>query len=172
MEVSHNGHANTYSFKCNGKRIILSPLEPKSGKSKRKEETKGKQVGRPLHILNKKDFEFESQETQVVYVVVAKEAEQKSLEQETPPEVFPILSKFEDVISEPSSELPSIRDIQHAIDLVPGSSLPNLPHYRMNPKEHDELKRQVDELREKGFIQEIMSPCACPALLTPKKDGT
>ncbi|XP_057969585.1 uncharacterized protein LOC131158744 [Malania oleifera] len=152
MDVSHNGHANTYSFKCNGKRIILSPLEPKSGKSKKKEETKGKQVGQLLHILNKKDFEFKSQETQVVYVVVAKEAEQKSLEQETPPEVFPILSEFEDVISEPPSELPPMRDIQHVIDLVPSSSLPNLPHYRMNPKEHDELKRKVDELREKGFI--------------------
>ncbi|XP_057958649.1 uncharacterized protein LOC131151421 [Malania oleifera] len=138
MDVSHNGRANTYFFKCNGKRIILSPFEPKSGKSKKKEETKGKQVGQPLHILNKKDFEFKSQETQVVYVVVAKEAEQKSLEQETPPEVFPILSEFEDVIFEPPSELPPMRDIQHAIDLVPSSSLPNLPHYRMNLKEHDE----------------------------------
>jgi len=63
-------------------------------------------------------------------------------------------------------------NIQHAINFILRSTLSNLPHYRINPAEHAELKRYVDKLLSKGFIKESLTLLAVPALLTPKKDDS
>ena len=54
---------------------------------------------------------------------------------------------------------------------MPGASLPNRPAYRTNPQETKEIKSQVQELLEKGWVQKSLNPCAVPVLLVPKKDG-
>ena len=74
--------------------------------------------------------------------------------------------------TESPDALPPDRSIQHFIDFVPGSTLPNLPHYRLNPTQSAELQRQVEDLLHRGLIRESHSPCVVPALLAPKKDGT
>ncbi|GJY64922.1 transposon ty3-I gag-pol polyprotein [Tanacetum coccineum] len=42
--------------------------------------------------------------------------------------------------------------------------------YRSNPREMDEIRKQVDALLQKGLIRESLSPCAVPTLLVAKKE--
>lgn len=86
--------------------------------------------------------------------------------------IQPLLNEFRDVFPEDiPPTLPLIREIQHYIDFLPVSTIPNKSAYRMNPKEFEELHRQVSELLDKGLIRESMSLCAVPALLVPKQRG-
>jgi hypothetical protein len=43
--------------------------------------------------------------------------------------------------------------------------------YRLTPQENGEVKRQVQDLLDKGLVRERLSPCAVPTMLSPKKDG-
>jgi hypothetical protein len=159
----HDGRKNTYSFIIGKVKITLLPSLGNSPKP-----TKG--AGHSQSLLTQREFITEMLASKVVYVLVSKD---NCKGEEVPVEAKGLMEEFADVfLVELPDELPPLRDIQHQIDLVPGSNLPNRPHYRMSPKEHEELRRQVEGLLAKGHIRESLSPCAVPALLTPKKDGT
>ena len=83
-----------------------------------------------------------------------------------------MLSDFSDIMVDYlPNELPPRRDISHQIGFIPGASLPNKEAYRLKPQENEEVRRQVQVLLDKGLVQKNLSPCAVPAVLTPKKDG-
>ncbi|RDX96627.1 hypothetical protein CR513_20685, partial [Mucuna pruriens] len=81
--------------------------------------------------------------------------------------------EFTDVFpNEVSHGLPPLRGIEHQIDLILGCPIPNRPTYRTNLEETKKIQKQVNELLEKGFVRESLSPCPVPVILVPKKDGT
>ncbi|RDX64026.1 hypothetical protein CR513_57469, partial [Mucuna pruriens] len=84
-----------------------------------------------------------------------------------------LLQEFTDVFpDEIPYGLPPLRGIEHQIDLILSCTIPNRPAYRTNPKETKQIQKQVNELLQKGFVKESLSPCSIPVILVPKKDAT
>ncbi|GJU50114.1 hypothetical protein Tco_1219669 [Tanacetum coccineum] len=155
--TTHNERDNTYSILFDSVKITLIPNKPK--------ELVNKPTGTLLILSH---FQDESKMGDDVFVLIGKEVDKDSKISEA---MIPLLEEFFDVFSDDlPNGLPPLCDIQHHIDLEPGSQLPNTPHYRMIPKEHEELHTHVEELVSKGRVCESMSPCVESALLTPKKD--
>jgi RNase H-like domain found in reverse transcriptase/Reverse transcriptase (RNA-dependent DNA polymerase)/Integrase zinc binding domain/Chromo (CHRromatin Organisation MOdifier) domain/Retroviral aspartyl protease len=69
------------------------------------------------------------------------------------------------------AKLPPSRSIDHRIEVLPDSIPPSRPTYRLSRPEMDELKRQIDELLKKEFIQPSKSPYGAPVLFIKKKDS-
>ena len=65
--------------------------------------------------------------------------------------------------------MPPDRDVEFVIELQPGTAPISRRPYRMTPSELAELKIQLQELLDKGFIRPSTSPWGCPALFVKKK---
>ncbi|GJX61172.1 transposon ty3-I gag-pol polyprotein [Tanacetum coccineum] len=157
--VVHDGYLNTYSFNFNNRRIVLTPITP------------SKTFPTPTPTLNtilqSEHHEFQSLKE---FILLGLDEEEIKTEPTLSPLIQTLLKSYSHVFpTEIPPGLPPKRSIQHKIDLMPGSVLPNKPAYRTNPQETIEIRKQVDTLIENGLIRESLSPCAVPTLLVPKK---
>ena len=66
--------------------------------------------------------------------------------------------------------MPLDRDIDLSIDLELGAYLISFPPYRIDPTKLRELKAQIQELLDKGFIFPSASPWGAPVLFVKKKN--
>jgi hypothetical protein len=85
---------------------------------------------------------------------------------------IPVVCEFPDVFPEDLLGLPPERDVEFVIELKPGTAPISRRSYRMPPNELAELKIQLQDLLEKGFIRPSSSPWGCPAIFVKKKDQT
>ncbi|WVZ98502.1 LOW QUALITY PROTEIN: hypothetical protein U9M48_043936 [Paspalum notatum var. saurae] len=80
---------------------------------------------------------------------------------------IPVVCEFPDVFPEELPGLPPDREVEFSIELVPGTAPVSRRPYRMAPDELKELKIQLQEQLDKGFIRPNSSPWA---LFVEKKD--
>ena len=83
-----------------------------------------------------------------------------------------IVCEYVDVFPDELPGLPPQRVVDFGIELHSGTSPISMTPHRMAPVELQELRVQLHELLDKGFIRPSTSPWGAPVLFTKKKDKT
>jgi hypothetical protein len=84
-------------------------------------------------------------------------------------DLYEVVNENVEMFQEPRG-LPPKRGIQHEILLQQGGPLPNIDMCRMSDMENVEIRKQAQELLDKGVIKPSTSPCRSPIGLVPEKD--
>ena len=84
-----------------------------------------------------------------------------------------LIKEYSDVFPKELPEgLPPKREgLEHEIKLKDHTKTPYRRPYKSGPAELEALKKILDDMLKKGFIQRSQSRYGAPVLLTPKKDG-
>ena len=83
-----------------------------------------------------------------------------------------VMHEFLDVFPEDLPSLPPDRELEFEIKLLPSLASVSIPSYMMAPTELKELKTQLQNLVDKGFIRPSVSLWGAPVLFVKKKYGT
>jgi hypothetical protein len=81
-----------------------------------------------------------------------------------------VVHEFLDVFPDELLGMPPKSAIEFKIELQPGTTPIAKAPYKMSLVELADLKIQLQDLLDKGFIHPSSSPWGCPALFIPKKD--
>jgi hypothetical protein len=83
----------------------------------------------------------------------------------------PVIKEYPDVFLEELLGMPPDRDIEFIIDLLPGTGPIAKRPYKMDIEELKEMKKQLKEQLDKGFIQQSSSSWGASILFVEKKDS-
>ena len=83
-----------------------------------------------------------------------------------------VVKYFLDVFPEELPGIAPVREVDLSIEILPGTTPTSRAPHRMDPTELKELKMQLQELLDKGFIRHSVSPWGEPVLFVKKKDDT
>jgi hypothetical protein len=82
-----------------------------------------------------------------------------------------IVYEYPDIFSEELPGMPPDHEIEFVTELVPGTAPIFKRQYRMAANQLAELKEQLQELLDKGYIRPSASPWGAPIIFVLKKDG-
>ncbi|XP_019172452.1 PREDICTED: uncharacterized protein LOC109167837 [Ipomoea nil] len=77
---------------------------------------------------------------------------------------IPVVGEFLDVFPEEIPGMPPAREVEFSVDLMPGTAPISKAPYRLAPPKMQELKAQLQELLDKGYIRPSASPWGAPVL--------
>lgn len=99
------------------------------------------------------------------------ESQNTALTKEQSGQLDALLAKYQDLAPEVLPGLPRRGGVDHKIDLLPGVPPACQGTIPLSPDENRELKVQLTNLLEKGYIQTSKSEFGAPILFVRKKDG-
>ena len=110
---------------------------------------------------------------EVTYLATLKEERDDGSREPMPKEIKGVLDEFKDVMPpELPKRIPPRREEDHKIELEPGAKPPAMGPYRMALPKLEELRRQLKELLDAGFIQPSKAPYGASVLFQKKHDGS
>ena len=174
VQADRERAANLKDVHSENQQVIKSVSPPKKDKSTPVSKAEGIKLKGGVMLATKCDL-AEISDDDICYALVCTRAmfSLDDLVSSIPPTVTNLLQEFKEVFpAELPPGLPPLRGIEHQIDLIPGAALPNRAAYQTNPAETKEIQRQVQDLLDRAYVRESLSPCAVPVLLVPKKDGS
>jgi hypothetical protein len=164
--VVHDGRMNTYTLEKDGRTHRFLSIKDKEVRP---------EVSNTILLMSGKELltEMEKKEDPQFFVVRKPRIVLTSTRvDDLPDEIQELLGEFADIIVDKLPHLfPPMRSVIHHIDLIPGASFPNKVVYRLTPQENEEVKRQVQDLLDKGLVRESLSRCDVLTVLSLKKDG-
>ncbi|KAA3470443.1 Gag-Pol polyprotein [Gossypium australe] len=133
---------------CKGKSI---ELKSQNGELVRIESSDMKGLPAVVSAMKAMNFVRKGREAYLAYVIDTKVSEKKV-------ESVPVVCEFPDVFPVELSGLPPIREVEFGIELVLETTPISISPYRMAPTELKELKSQLQELTDRGFVRPSFSP--------------
>lgn len=136
-----------------------------------------KPAGKPkVNLLSAKQAKRQIKKGKTVHLYILKldcNGRRDNLEYKRDLHMKRLLEEFKDVMPKDlPKKLPLVRPVDHRIETIPGADPLARAPYRMNATQLKELKLQLNDLLEHGFIPPSKSLYGAPILFVTKKDGT